>query len=247
MSFTNYDPTNIQQTQYAIDNILQETALKVGCCKRTSYDDNSPQTAVVRVPIHPSVQSEYGFKYKEMNIPANQCPTYYYADSQLCNAFYDVYCQNIFNAFSETKLPPDQLLNYAPECACYIPNTEQQSYIPPGTPAACYKQGCSIANKDVYLDTVSRNNPCDIKICQNIFSAQNVHSNSSVTIDPVLKNTCSEYLNRSFLQQVIPIITDDIGIGTTNFYIVLIVIILLCFCSMSLIKKQKSKPKHFKH
>jgi len=243
MNNTNsYDPNNAQQTLYAFDNILQETALKVGCCKRSSYDDYTSQTAKVRVPVHPSVSSEYGFQYKQINIPGgqNSCPVYYYAGSQLCDAFYDVYCQNIFNAFSETKLPADQLLNYAPECACFIPNTKQQSYLPPGIPPACYKKGCSPIDNNVYLDSNSRQNPCSSEICQNLTSVLDVHAEGNVDINAELKNTCNEHIIPALIP-VHPIMNNQVTSQLNNLYIILIVIVLLCFCSVFIYKNKFKK------
>jgi hypothetical protein len=66
-----------------------------------------------------------------------------------------------------------ELLNYAPECACYAPQTKDQSGYPPTTPSVCYKDGCDLSsNPSVYIDPSSRNGnnvkTCDMTICNSI-------------------------------------------------------------------------------
>ena len=238
-SFGGYTYTNNEQTLSAFSEILQETALKVGCCNRNS-NDNGVQYANVRVPIdlsNPEIASEYKYNYKfqTIKIPAGTCPIDTFKDSHICNAFYDVYCQNIFKTFSETNLPKEQLLDYAPECACYIPKTESQLYYPDGTPASCYKPGCSLTNTQAYLDTVSRNKPCNLKICQNIFNANNIVAGGNVTIDPILQNSCGEYLNQ-------PVLPSNINYSSNthsaSYYYTIIIIFFILLCLSSILMKK---------
>ena len=248
ISFGGYSPTNNEQTLSAFSGILKETALKVGCCKRAP-NDNSAQIANVRVPIdmtNPAIASEYkyGFKFEKVKIPAGACPVDNYADSHICNAFYDVYCENIFQTFNNTNLPKEKLLDYAPECACYIPKTAAQKYYPAGIPAACYKPGCNLVDSEAYLDTVSRNTQCNLKICQNIFNANNITASGNVTIDPILQNTCGKYLNQPTPS---PTPTPDVATSPNYTYYIIIAICLIVLCSSAVMMKQKKNTQIIKY
>ncbi len=246
VTFGGYSPNDYDQTINAFTGILKETALKVGCCNRKS-DDNSAQFATVRVPIdmtNPKVVAEnkYEYKFETIKIPPNTCPADVYADSYICNAFYDVYCQNIFDAFSKTNLDQSELINYAPECACYIPNTKEQSFYPAGTPPSCYKKGCSLADSKAYLDTVSRNVPCNLKICQNLISINNIKASGNVVIDPVLQNTCGEYMNQPFVLSETNSVPKNIpssqSSSITGYFIVACILLTCCLCAFYMKKKK---------
>ena len=183
-----FEPTNKTQVITAFNKILQETPLKIACCN-SQPNNKGPYYPLVRKPAN----NNYGFVLETMNIPANTCPINLYPDSPVCNAFYDVYCENIFNVFNNSKLPQEDLLNYAPECACYIPKTISQSIYPDSTPSTCYKPDCNM-NTSAYLDTISRNNSCNLTVCQNILNAQNITAGGKVSINPTLKNNCGQYI-----------------------------------------------------
>jgi hypothetical protein len=245
ITFGGYSPTNNEQNLSAFSGILQETALKVGCCKRAS-NDNSAQIANVRVPIdltNPIIASEYkyDFKFEKVKIPAGACPVDVYADSHICNAFYDVYCENIFQNFNNTNLPKEKLLDYAPECACYIPKTAAQKYYPAGIPAACYKSGCNIVDSEAYLDTASRNTQCNLKICQNIFNANNITASGNVTIDPILQNTCGKYLNQPTPSPTPTPTPTPVPSSSNTMYYIIIAICLIVLCSSAVMMKKKKK------
>ena len=54
----------------------------------------------------------------------------------------------------------------------YLFKTELQKIYPDNTPPACYKTNCDkINNPTAYIDPISRENQCDITVCQNIFEA----------------------------------------------------------------------------
>jgi hypothetical protein len=196
---TDYNPNDTETTKKVFDKILEETPLKMGCCYRKS-NDNAARSVLIRTPLDPENTDEtfkkFDFQFESMKIPENTCPVDYYADSSNCNAFYDVYCANVIDAFNKQKLSVDDFLKYAPECACYAPKTDAQAAYPDVTPPACYKDGCQLGNAS-YLDTVSRNTPCDLTVCSNIFNVSNITAGGNVTIDPKLENTCGDYLPKT--------------------------------------------------
>ncbi len=239
-----FNPTDPQQSSSSFNKILQETPIKIACCNRKT-NDNGPYFPLVRVASN----NNFGFNLQTINVPAKSCPVDLYPDSPKCNAFYDVYCENVFNVFKSTNLPQEQLINYAPECACYIPKTSDQMVYPISTPSACYKPGCNLQTS-AYLDTISRNKPCNLTVCQNIVSATNIQAGGQVSINPTAQNNCGAYvpqgnsvtttditsLNR-FTDTTTP--SSDNLFSTTNStqIIIAIVIILLCCCCSCCLKK----------
>ncbi len=197
----NYKPADTESTKKAFDIILQQAPLKIGCCYR-NQGDTSKKSVLVRTPINPSDTKidpklkEFDFDFKSLDIPAGTCPVDMYGGSSNCDTFFDVYCTNVLNQFQKQNLKPEDFVKYAPECACYAPRTEQQQIYPTNTPPACYKTGCdNVYNATSYIDPVSRNVPCDITVCQNIFNAQVGNVGGNVIIDPKLENTCGPLLS----------------------------------------------------
>ncbi len=216
----NYNPNNIDETEKAINKLFENTPLKLGCCFRKSSSDNGKRSVVVRTPLNPydsNVDSDlkkFDFKFKTLTIPENSCPANYYGDSIECNTLYEVYCKNIINEFDKKGLPLDDFKKYSPECACYAPKYEKEKIYPDNTPPACYKYGCENRNNiAAYVDPISRNNPCDITVCQNILSLQNVSAGGNINVDAKLQNSCGEYLpgNKSTNKVEDPdLVTDNV-------------------------------------
>jgi hypothetical protein len=235
-----FNPTDIQQTNTAFNTILQETPIKIACCnrKQTQPLDAGPYYPLVRV----AANNNFGFNLQTISVPKNSCPANLYADSPMCNTFYDVYCENVLNVFNKSNLPQEQFLNYAPECACYVPKTIGQSIYPDSTPPACYKKDCNL-NTGAYLDTLSRNTSCNLTVCQNIVNAENIKAGGKVSINPTTQNNCGEFIPQSNQVTIKNItsgnlssdsnkINNDSSIfNTTNIIIFIVVIILLCCCS----------------
>jgi hypothetical protein len=192
----NYNPNDIESTKKAFNTLLEQSPKKIGCCFRQKGDD-SKRTVLARTPLNPDDKTitppfdQYDFKFKSLDIPAGTCPVTYFGGSTDCNAFFDVYCKNVINEFQKKNFKPEDFTKYAPECACYAPKTELQQIYPDNTPPACYKNGCdNIINPTCYIDPISRAQPCDITVCQNIFNAQVGNVGGNVIIDPKLENTC---------------------------------------------------------
>lgn len=197
----NYNPNNIEQTKKAIDELFKNTPLKLGCCFRNSATDNTKKSVVVRTPLNPYDTDidpdllKFDFKFKTLDIPEGACPATYYGNSLDCNTLYDVYCRNMANEFNKNGFTLDDFKKYAPECACYAPKYDKEKIYPDNTPPACYKQGCENRNNiAAYVDPLSRNNPCDITVCQNILNLENVKAGGNVTVNAKLENTCGEYI-----------------------------------------------------
>ena len=194
-----YNPNDNEMTQKAFDELLKSSPLKTGCCFRNRNDD-SQRNVLVRIPLNPNenVDSQlknFDFKFKSLTIPKNSCPVDYYAASNDCNSFFDVYCTNLVNEFNKLNLPLDNFTKYAPECACYAPKTQVQQLYPENTPSSCYKTNCdNIINPIAYIDPISRNNQCNLTVCNNIFNANNITPGGNVTIDAKIENACGNNL-----------------------------------------------------
>ena len=196
---SDYNPNDDVLTSEAFNILLQKAPLKVGCCLRKK-DDNSQKTVLVRTPLNPNenvdpMYKKFDCKFKSIPIPQDSCPTDYYGGSPNCNAFYDIYSQNIITEFNKQEVQPEYFIKYAPECACYAPKTKVQEIYPDNTPPACYKTSCDVVdNPSTYIDPISRSNPCDITVCNNVFNATIGNVGGNVIIDPKLENTCGKNL-----------------------------------------------------
>lgn len=194
-----YNPNDIKMTQNAFDELLKSAPLKTSCCFRNKNDEKQ-RNVLVRIPLNPNENvdtqlKKFDFKFKSLSIPENSCPIDYYSGSNECNTFFDVYCSNLISEFNKLNLPLDNFTKYAPECSCYAPKTDVQKIYPDNTPPACYKTNCdNVINPIAYVDPISRNNSCDILVCNNIFNANNITAGGDVKIDAKLENTCGNNL-----------------------------------------------------
>jgi hypothetical protein len=211
--YSNYStafPTSTNQNsatsiQAGITSILQQHPLKWGCCM-TGKGQTSPITVNERVPINPISPSispnakKYNFQTQNLTIPANTCPTTLYNGSTDCNNFFQINCENIMSYMQSQNLNVQtELLNYAPECSCYIPLTSSQTGYD-NIPSVCFKSGCT-SGSSAYVDPGSKNTDgtiqsCNMTVCTNIFNANNLNAtgSSGVSITPTIENNCGSYL-----------------------------------------------------
>jgi len=189
----------------SINQVLQETPLKLACCKRMQTD-NTAKTSNVKVSLCPGVQTEnkllaeLDYQNKVFNIPNDTCPVNLYRGSEDCNVFYASYCQNFYNYLKSKGLSNSDILLQIPECACYFPNTVEQEFYPSGTPSICYKDGCNSSAS--YLDPSSikpdgTQVQCDMTVCQNIVNTAGLSAGGDANITPTLQNNCGPQLASS--------------------------------------------------
>jgi len=194
-----YNPHSDESTKSAFDEVLKSAPLKTGCCFRAK-DNEKERTVLVRIPLKPNesvdpLLKKFDFNFKTLKIPENSCPVNYYGGSNECNTFFDVYCKNLVNEFTKLNLPLENFTKFAPECACYAPKTDVENVYPPTTPPACYKTNCdNVIDPIAYIDPISRNNPCDLTICNNIFNANNIQAGGNVNISAKLESACGKNL-----------------------------------------------------
>ena len=185
-----------------INNVLQETPIKLGCCSRQNSSNNGALQVSIKVPISPSVANEnnilkeFNFQKNILTIPENTCPTSLAPGSDDCNAFFGVYCENMVSSFNKLNLPNVKFTDYSPECACYAPKTGTQQLYPAGTPSQCYKDGCS-PNTISYLDPSSRGQTCSMTVCQNIVNTAGLTAGGSANVSPTLVNNCGSQIPSS--------------------------------------------------
>lgn len=227
-----------------INTLMENTPLKLACCGRLNSSNESPMQLNVRVPISPVVSSEnprlkkFNFQRQIINIPPNSCPTNLTPDSAECDAFFDVYCQNVINVFNEQNLPTSEFTLYAPECACFAPKTPEQKFYPSGTPSICYKDGCSPGTIS-YLDSSSQgpNAKCDMTVCQNIVNTAGLTAGGNANISPTLQNNCGQYIppsnnsgssSSNSLEQDSTDLSDSSS-NQTNYITIIITIVVILF------------------
>ena len=198
----NTNSNSAQSISDGIESILSETPIKLSCCKRIEPTNNTSSTINVRVPVNPTIKSinpnteKFNFQYSQIEIPDGSCPANLYSGSTDCDNFYGLNCDNIINYMREQNIDiQSELLNYAPECACYAPQTKEQAGYPPSTPSVCYKNGCDItSNPNVYLDPNSRDGnsqkTCSLTICNSINDFSGLTAGGAINISPQTKNQC---------------------------------------------------------
>ena len=204
---TTNTPTSLTE---GLNTVLNEHALKWGCCM-ANKGTTTALSVNERVPLNPNVtpsaeDKKFNFQYQNLAIPAESCPSTYYNGSPNCNSFFQLNCSNIMNYMEQEKISVEsQLLNYAPECACYAPNTTtaQKQYASQNVPSICYKLDCTTGYPSTYIDPSSRADngsgpaqACSATYCNNIVQINDVQANSgkNTTISPQLQNECGSYL-----------------------------------------------------
>lgn len=189
----------VAQNNAALQNlnkILSQTQIKRACCNNTSNVN-------VRIPLptgetlatggNSALMQEFEYYDKEISVPINT-PGFctidgvnYAPNTPDCDDFYNVYCLNIVNEFTNGNggvFNADSFTNYKPECACYLPEPSWLAKALSGAPTPkCFYPGC--ATGVAYMDPVSRNENCDLTICNqsvNIGSAA-VSQDSSLIVN----------------------------------------------------------------
>ena len=192
-----FDPNTLDGINVGLNSVLQQVPLKTGCCMR-NQGDTSDKNVKVRVELQAGAVGQFkdfGFEWKNIDIPANTCPANLYKGSPDCDTFYNVYCENVNSVFTEhfgrqiddstNKYP-----NYAPDCACYAPMAVGQESYPPGVPSACYKAGCAVTGGASYADPTSRTQPCDTTICSSVINTAGMTVGGEANINPTVVQEC---------------------------------------------------------
>jgi hypothetical protein len=203
-------------------------------------DDNTGKNVSVRVELKPGALGKlvkYGFQNKNIPIPPNTCPPNLYRGSPYCDTFYDVYCENVNTVFME-HFPrqiddnTNQYIDYAPECACYAPDTIGQENVPSGIPPACYKNTCTVENTASYPDPLSRSQPCNATFCSSVINASELNvEKGNLSINPTVVQECGSSS-----------ITSSTGSEkkgqapvVVNYTLITLIVLGICFCLISLI------------
>jgi hypothetical protein len=199
-SFTNINTDD--DIKSSINQVLENTPLKLACCKRIP-SDNTQKSAKIFTSLSPDINSknktlsELNWQNSQFTVPANTCPTNLYKGSADCNVFHASYCANMYDYLQSKGLKDKDKLLQIPECACYFPNTKEQEFYPAGTPSVCYKEGCN--SGEAYIDPSSMQpdgsvKQCDMTVCQNIVNTAGLTAGGSANINPTLKNNCGQFI-----------------------------------------------------
>lgn len=233
-----FDSNTIEGIDTGINSVLEEIPLKSGCCMR-NQNDPTAKTVQVRVKLEPGAignLSEYGFEWKNLQIPAGTCPSNLYKGSPYCDTFFDVYCENVNAVFMEqfgrqvddgsNKYP-----TYAPDCACYAPLAIGQESYPSGVPAACYKANCAVASAASYPDPTSRTQPCDTTICSSVINTADMKVGGAANINPTVIQECGASA-----------VTKSVGAESLkhmpkepNYTAIIVSCVIYCCCFLSII------------
>jgi hypothetical protein len=237
INIINFDPNTITGINNGLNYVLQSVPLKTGCCMR-KQNDNTAKTVKVRIPTESGVLGQlkqFGFEWKNINIPAGTCPPNLYNGSPDCDTFYDVYCENVNTVFSEqlgqqVDDASNVYPNFAPDCACYAPLAVGQESYPGGIPSACYKTGCAIDDSPSYPDPTSRNQPCNATICSSVIDTAGMQVGGESIINPTVVQECgSSAVTKSIGAESIKNIPNK-----PNNYAIIILIISSCCCLLSI-------------
>lgn len=197
LNINGFDPNTFDGINTGINSVLEEIPLKSGCCMRNK-NDATAKTAQVRVKLEPGAIAnlkEYGFEWKNLEIPAGSCPSNLYKGSPYCDTFFDVYCENVNTVFTEqfgrqVDDASNKYPTYAPDCACYAPLAIGQESYPTGVPAACYKANCAVVGAASYPDPTSRTQPCDTTICSSVINTAGMKVEGTANINPTVIQEC---------------------------------------------------------
>ena len=215
---TGYDPNTAGGITVGLEGILNNYPVKVGCCSRLSPSENTPLNASVNVPLAPSTINptlqKYNYQKKNLTIPAETCPANLYAGSTMCDAFYDVNCENQLANFKTLNLPVSEFSDYSPSCACYTPKLESQQQYSNNIPPKCYKDGCGTQTS--YIDPVSRTNQCNLTICSSIVNLNDVSAGQGVALNNQITNSCGNFLSEIYQNNTLSPTTNTGGTSTTN-------------------------------
>lgn len=194
-----------------LNEIIKDTTIKRGCCL------NKKQISV-RVPLTPDRLKEldefpekFGppsttklmkkFNYEErlVAIDKNVCKQNGTHDSDgnvnhsLCENFYRTYCKNTLkNFFNQTgtnfnTYNHDDYAFYSPDCACFG-DVRGVNKAVNGIPNKCIFSGCD-PNK-AYQDKLSRENSCDLTICNNLIDLSDSKVGGNINIKQNIEQVC---------------------------------------------------------
>ena len=179
-----------------INRILEDAPLKLSCCN--TKDLNNLTSYNFKVPLNPNNKDvntkQFDYQYQNIKIPPNSCPTNYNKYNSNCNAFMNIYCDNMYKEFKKLNLEEKDFTKYSPECGCYAPDTKEQKMFPLGIPSKCYKNDC-IDNTISYLNPNSQNQTCSTTICQNIVNAVDISAGGAATLSSNLVNNCGPQID----------------------------------------------------
>jgi len=201
------------ETNQDFNKLLENGPLKLACCN--TKDLNNLKKYNFKVPLNIDDENiktkKFKYQYNSIDIPEKSCPVDFQKYNSNCNAFMNIYCDNMYIEFKKLNLPESEFQDYCPECACYAPRTKEQELYPYGSPSKCYKDGCE-DNSVSYLDSSSQGQICSSTICQNIINAADITSGGDAIISGNLQNNCGDYIPKKEIKEN----NDKIDLPETN-------------------------------
>ena len=183
---------NAEKTK-KIEDLLQNSTIKRACCLAKSGNnanitpDKKNYKIRVKIPlpkdyIPDPIEKKFGYTTKEVLVPVEYCskvlPLYDTSGTQSilgeCDPFYGAYCENmkyLYNIENNGQFASTEFNEYSGECSCHA---DLPKGIPPGISRSCLLDFCSFDNKPtVYLDSTSREGPCEGTFCNAITNIGN--------------------------------------------------------------------------
>ena len=198
-----------------MDAVLNASIIKRACCQDMievdPIDGNIPIT--VRIPApenwpygnnqYDVTAEKFGYIDKTVYVPSSVCntliPNYKYG-SGICDDFMHSYCANANEIYRSQAENYDltEFANYKPECGCYGDRPGFLQTIgarADNIPAKCFNPGCNPSVfKTVYLDPTSRNNQCDITLCEAVVNYENNTVGGNFTSNTTIQQECGPYM-----------------------------------------------------
>jgi len=194
---------NLNTAKSELNGMLSQTQIKRACCLYNGRKGTaSPYTISVRIPVTSNIdwtsqtfaqiKQQLGFIDKNVKIPQALCPAGFTSGSTECNNFYDLYCSNQRQIFSEatggeSEWNDNEFSQFRYDCSCM---NRVPSYLN-GVPGTCYMPGCSVTDANIYSELQT---PCSATICTQIVNVSELAVGGNAGISANLQNNCGSNL-----------------------------------------------------
>ncbi len=208
--FGTSDTDEPSEIKAKIESILNKYPLQKYCC---ILPDTGSTKLNIRVPLDPTKDysksiydfSSYGSDLQTIDVDPKVCDgTGYKAygidgkgsmPSGSCDDFMKVNCANIIQYLKNKKLDTlENILQYAPECACFVPSTyysKEDQLIYQNVSSKCWKKGCKDSQGGGYYDRDSLNaGDCTAVICANFITNFNTINSENFNDYSSMVNEC---------------------------------------------------------
>ena len=192
-------------TNEQLDQLLDETTIKRGCCMRKKKGDKIlvkvkiPRPKDVPIEVKDSVEERFNYIEKLVDVDPKYCDdkyNYFQPASNECDDFYKSYCENMRADYEEMvgdKFSSVEWNDYSPDCACYGQKAEESApgvFTGVNVPPKCYMPDCG--GSTAYLDPTSRAGECNLTICNALFNASDFAAGKNISVQSKVEQNCGK-------------------------------------------------------